>query len=204
MSNFVDDVDERIAEEKVDDPRFSKDKEVDPPMQSKKLKLSAADKHFSDILQKSLLSRQKQEESYEDEDKLFCLALYKDLKKIPEQYRLMTKINLMEVVQKAQTLYICTPLIASHSRMQFPYVLNYNPNNSYNPNYTTARPNIVSSPPLGVSRSISPDNLNPWHEMPINHPSATSSSRQIDFTKPVFPPADESSNSQEDLIDLFS
>ena len=50
----------------------------------KKMKLNPVDKHFVDILEKSLLERRKEEEQRNDDDKLFCLSLYKELKKVPE------------------------------------------------------------------------------------------------------------------------
>ncbi|XP_077270213.1 uncharacterized protein LOC143901662 [Temnothorax americanus] len=106
-SNFVSDETETMLQENEDDP--SCHKETDRSLKTKKMKLNATEKHFSDILQKSLLSRQKQEESYEDEDKLFCLSLHKELKKIPGEHRLMIKISIMETIQRAQNLYLPKP-----------------------------------------------------------------------------------------------
>ncbi|XP_027229943.2 uncharacterized protein [Penaeus vannamei] len=69
----------------------------------KKLKLNPADKHFADILERNLLERRKEEENRNDDDRLFCLSLYKELKKVPENLRLMTKIEVLNVIHRAQT-----------------------------------------------------------------------------------------------------
>ncbi|XP_050708921.1 uncharacterized protein LOC126993822 [Eriocheir sinensis] len=70
----------------------------------KKMKLNPGDLHIANILERSLLARQNEEEKQNDEDKLFCLSLYKEMKKVPESSRLMTKIELLNVVHRAQTL----------------------------------------------------------------------------------------------------
>ncbi|XP_042884795.1 uncharacterized protein LOC122261317 [Penaeus japonicus] len=67
----------------------------------KKMKLNPGDLHIANILERSLLARQIEEN---DEDKLFCLSLYKEMKKVPEKIRLMTKIELLNVLHRAQTL----------------------------------------------------------------------------------------------------
>lgn len=77
----------------------------------KKLKLNPADKLFADILEKSLLERRKEEEQRNDDDKLFCLSLYKELKKVPENFRLMAKIEMLNVIQRAQ---VCATSQAMH------------------------------------------------------------------------------------------
>ncbi|XP_076047830.1 uncharacterized protein LOC143029186 isoform X2 [Oratosquilla oratoria] len=71
----------------------------------KKLKLDPVDKHFADILEKSLLFRRKEEEQQDDEDRLFCLSLSKEMKKVPENRRLMAKIEIMNVIQRAQLVH---------------------------------------------------------------------------------------------------
>ncbi|XP_072375515.1 uncharacterized protein [Diabrotica undecimpunctata] len=71
---------------------------------TKKLKLHPADQHFANILEKSLAQRQvpdKQDE--QDEDKLFCLSLFKEIKKIPENKRLKTKIDIYNLILQKQT-----------------------------------------------------------------------------------------------------
>lgn len=67
------------------------------------MKLTPADEYFGDILEKSLMAREKRdEENFQDEDKLFCLSLCKELKKIPESNRLTAKIGLLDVLQRAE------------------------------------------------------------------------------------------------------
>lgn len=53
---------------------------------SNKFKLNPVDKHFSDILNKSMLLREKRQSvnSNQDKDKRFCLSSYKEFKKVPE------------------------------------------------------------------------------------------------------------------------
>ncbi|KAG8260333.1 hypothetical protein J6590_099264 [Homalodisca vitripennis] len=87
------------------------EKHSDLPVSNKNIKLNPADKHFSDIIQKSIAMREQREvaKSNEDDDKLFCLSLYKKLKKIPEHGRIRTKIQLLETLQRAQDFYSPTP-----------------------------------------------------------------------------------------------
>lgn len=54
-------------------------------------------KHFQNELQENSITKQ-------DDDKLFCLSLYKELRKVPENRRLATKIELLQVIQKGQSL----------------------------------------------------------------------------------------------------
>lgn len=105
----------------------------------KKQKLNAVDKQIVDILQKSLDARQRIETApvtKEDDDKLFCLSLYSELKKVPENRRLSTKIELLNVLQKAQ-----------NQSLQFP-TNNYQHQYMYSAptysGYTTARPSTPS------------------------------------------------------------
>lgn len=119
------------------------------------------DKYSSHTLGKidQLLSRQRQEnDSNEDGDKLFCLSLYKELKKIPEHNRLKTKIELLEVIQRAHNLYYATPSIADQSQMQYSDSLSH----SQPDNYCNSGCEIVllkgvppSSPTSQVNRTIS-------------------------------------------------
>lgn len=74
---------------------------------NKRLKMNAVDKQFIDILNKSVAIREKRasEIPQEDEDKMFCLSLYKELQKVPEHGRIRTKIQMLEVLQRAQEYY---------------------------------------------------------------------------------------------------
>lgn len=60
----------------------------------KKLKLNPADEHFANIQERSLAQKQVPEKQEEDEDKLFCLSLWKEIKKVPESKRLKLKIDI--------------------------------------------------------------------------------------------------------------
>lgn len=62
------------------------------------------DKHFSDILNKSMLLREKRQSvnSNQDEDKRFCLSSYKELKKVPEHGLIRTIVQILGVIQRAQ------------------------------------------------------------------------------------------------------
>ena len=80
----------------------------------KKPKLNPGDMHLANILEKSLLARQAEAEQHNDEDRLFCLSLIKELKKVPENNRLMTKIELLIVVHRAQAFGAYHPIQPLH------------------------------------------------------------------------------------------
>lgn len=88
---------------------------------NKKLKLNPVDKQFVDILNKTIARREKQEEEIanQDEDKLFCLSLYKELRKVPEHARIRTKIQILEVIQRAQDFY--NPHMQTEAQGYHPY-----------------------------------------------------------------------------------
>lgn len=95
---------------------------------NKKFKMNPVDKHFIEILNKSVAVREKATEKLEeDDDKLFCMSLYKELKKVPEHGRCRAKIQLLEVIQRAQDFY--NPLQVSSSTLnsynQFDYGVNH-------------------------------------------------------------------------------
>ncbi|XP_048486662.1 uncharacterized protein LOC125490692 [Plutella xylostella] len=75
-----------------------------PPVSQpkKKKKMNAADEEFLAIISKNLAPRNQPQTSESDDDKLFCLSLHKELIKVPEEMRLQAKIDLMNVLQKAQ------------------------------------------------------------------------------------------------------
>lgn len=57
-------------------------------VKTKKIKLNPADEHFANILEKSMAQRYVPEKKDEDdEDKLFCLSLVKEIKKVSEDKR---------------------------------------------------------------------------------------------------------------------
>lgn len=64
--------------------------------------MNAADEEFLGIISKNLAPRNHPQTSESDDDKLFCLSLHKELIKVPEEKRLQAKIDLMNVLQKAQ------------------------------------------------------------------------------------------------------
>ncbi|KAK5648083.1 hypothetical protein RI129_002975 [Pyrocoelia pectoralis] len=74
-------------------------KSPDATPRTKKQKLNPADERCVNILEKSLTqgSDSKPKED-DDEDKLFCLSLYKEIKKIPESKRLKTKIDIYNLI----------------------------------------------------------------------------------------------------------
>lgn len=69
--------------------------------------MNAVDKQILDILQKSLNAKEQNEKGLTkgDDDKLFCLSLYSELKKVPENQRLTTKIQLLNVIKEAQNYH---------------------------------------------------------------------------------------------------
>jgi len=75
-----------------------------PLQQRKKIKLHPADEHFANIIEKSLNHRNTIEKKEDDEDKLFCLSLYKEIKKVPDAMRLKTKIEIYNLLLKNQSI----------------------------------------------------------------------------------------------------
>jgi hypothetical protein len=122
-SNFDEDTAEAETQESADSDLQSDSTRETSQTQNvkKKIKLNLVDRHFSDILTKSIQARENREteQNNQDEDKLFCLSLYKELQKVPEQGRIKTKIELLQVIQKAQDCYTSV----RHFRTQ-PYQLN--------------------------------------------------------------------------------
>ncbi|KAG8264264.1 hypothetical protein J6590_014551 [Homalodisca vitripennis] len=99
-TTVLQDVDERSDNEDLTIPQR--------PLSSgiKRPKMNPVDKHFSDILTKSISLRESQTlPESDDEDKLFCLSLYKELKREPQHVRIRTKIQLLEVIQRAQDIH---------------------------------------------------------------------------------------------------
>lgn len=97
----------------------------------------------------------------EDDDKLFCL-LYSELKKVPENQRLTTKIELLNVIKEAQNYHQSLSLQTNQHRYMYS-IPTYS-------GYTIARPPTQqrsTTPPPPSSWSSSPtgssqdsDNLN--------------------------------------------
>lgn len=121
----------------------------------KKQKMNAVDKQIVDMLQKSLNAKEQYEMgrlTKEDDDKLFCLSLYSELKKVPENQRLTTKIELLNVIKEAQNYHQSLPI--QTNQQQYMYST---PTYS---GYTTARPPTrqwsTTPPPPPSSWSPSP------------------------------------------------
>lgn len=108
----TEEIENTLVEEKDAD---NEDMEIRPagtPATGKKRKsLDSVEKQFVEILNKSISLREKSHKNEEDEDKLFCLSLYKELKKVPEHGRIGTKIKLLETIQKAQHFYCPVPTL---------------------------------------------------------------------------------------------
>lgn len=119
ISNIENDREEELCEE-ADVTKEHREKGISTSAK-KKMKANSVDLHIADILEKSLLARQNETEKQDDEDKLFCLSLYKEMKKLPENIRLVTKIELLNVFHRAHTLGACypqQPLQYAHSYTQ--------------------------------------------------------------------------------------
>ncbi|KAG8289300.1 hypothetical protein J6590_107336 [Homalodisca vitripennis] len=167
--------------------------------QRKKIKLNPVDKHFSDILTKSIAVREKQqlESTNDDEDKLFCLSLYKELKKIPEQGRIRTKIQLLEVIQRSQECYQPTHHSAPH--IVAPPQQNYS-------TYNTSVPRYYNNP-YGQGAATQTWNQNP--SVPhFNNPYGQVAATQTSSQGPAISPAEgcfspESQNSS-DFTELYN
>lgn len=94
----------------INDTSESVDKNIDSssrppgenPPATKKYKLHPADEHFAKILEKSIAQRKPIEKEEDDEDKLFCLSLFKEIKKVPEQNRLRLKIEIYNLIARQQ------------------------------------------------------------------------------------------------------
>jgi len=68
----------------------------------KQNKLHSADEHSANILKRCLNQINMDKTEEEDEDKLFCLSLLKELKKVPEAIRLQTKIDIYNLILRKQ------------------------------------------------------------------------------------------------------
>lgn len=69
----------------------------------KKQKFNPADERFANILEQSLAQKNvSHPKEDDDEDKLFCLSLVKDIKKNPEYRRLQTKIAICNLILQNQ------------------------------------------------------------------------------------------------------
>ncbi|KAL4716211.1 hypothetical protein ACJJTC_004705 [Scirpophaga incertulas] len=131
----------------------------------KKQKMNAVDKQIIDILQKSLNAKEQNETgrlTKEDDDKLFCLSLYSELKKVPENQRLTTKIELLSVIKEAQKYHQSLPLQTNQHQYMYS-----TPTYS---GYTTARP----PPPPQQWSTTPPPPPSSWS------PSPTGSSQDSD------------------------
>lgn len=72
----------------------------------KKYKLNPADEHFANILERSIDARNKnvtEKKEDDDEDKLFCLSLVKEIKKVSENRRLKLKIEMYNLLERYQS-----------------------------------------------------------------------------------------------------
>ncbi|XP_061717602.1 uncharacterized protein LOC133525331 [Cydia pomonella] len=69
----------------------------------KKYKLHPADEHFANIIEKSLNRKNEEERKEDDEDKLFCLSLVKEIKKVPDHKRLKLKIEMYNLLERYQS-----------------------------------------------------------------------------------------------------
>ncbi|KAF5273354.1 hypothetical protein FQR65_LT17172 [Abscondita terminalis] len=105
----IEEQNERHSEETSQlNPNATEATEIRPP---KRKKSQVPEEKMAVLIEKSIESRKNfqnelQENSItkQDDDKLFCLSLYKELKKVPENRRLATKIELLQVIQKGQSL----------------------------------------------------------------------------------------------------
>jgi len=110
-SNFETDFDsyenpetENLNQETSSNTQNQAEKNSNQQQQRKKIKLHPADEHFANIIEKSLNNRNNSEKKEDDEDKLFCMSLYKKIKKVPEAMRLKTKIDIYNLILQKQTI----------------------------------------------------------------------------------------------------
>ncbi|KAF5275786.1 hypothetical protein FQR65_LT16531 [Abscondita terminalis] len=100
----------QVEDDNINDTSESIDGNIDsnlrPPSENppttKKFKLHPADEHFAKILEKSMNQRKLIQKEEEDEDKLFCLSLFKEIKKVPENNRLRLKIEIYNLIARQQ------------------------------------------------------------------------------------------------------
>lgn len=97
---------------------------IGSPVAKKKKKSN--DDSLIEVLKESISLREKREMKQEcDADRLFMLSLLEDFKKIPEDRRLSTKMELMGVIKRAQTPLRLEINNQSYSQ-SVPYVHRYN------------------------------------------------------------------------------
>jgi len=88
----------------------------------------------------------------DDEDRLFCLSIVKELKKIPEDYKLDAKTDLLHTLKKWQNILkhhhsalSSVPQVNNNYQYQVPTVPSiYNPIHQYS--IHTSTPSSVSTP----------------------------------------------------------
>lgn len=141
-----------------------------PATKGKKRKaLDPVEQQFTDILNKSILLREQSiNKNEEDEDKLFCLSLYKELKKVPEHGRIATKIKLLETIQKAQNFYSPAPILE-------PMRPRFNPNHQYQGQFNEATSALQSSWQANAGPSHAPPSLSAISYMQNNMQSSVTS-----------------------------
>ncbi|XP_060845855.1 uncharacterized protein LOC132925477 [Rhopalosiphum padi] len=128
-----------------------------PLQQRKKIKLHPADEHFANIIEKSLNQRNTVDKKEDDEDKLFCLSLYKEIKKVPDAMRLKTKIEIYNLLLKNQAIqthtqpsstdtsksnHVSTPY-SQQNTQRYAYPQYDRPNYTTIPTYDTLRYNHI-------------------------------------------------------------
>lgn len=76
------------------------------PILRKRRKITSADERLVSILEQSLAQKNvSHPKEDDDEDKLFCLSLVKEMKKIPENKRLHTKIAICNLILQSQNVF---------------------------------------------------------------------------------------------------
>jgi len=103
--------------------------QIRSPVSKKKKK--SDDDSLIEVLKESISLRENRERKQEcDSDRLFMLSLLDDFRKIPEDRRLSTKMELMDVIKRAQTIRVeINDQSYSHS---VPYIHRYGPEASSN------------------------------------------------------------------------
>ncbi|GBP77296.1 hypothetical protein EVAR_31728_1 [Eumeta japonica] len=149
----------------------------------KKCKLNPADEHFANILERSIDARNKnvtEKKEEDDEDKLFCLSLVKEIKKVSENRRLKLKIEMYNLLERYQSAEV-----QPFEKINYPstsYSLQQQPRSSFrSPQYRdslrySARESSTqygyttssyASPPTNLSQGTSPGSYEDSQELDL-------------------------------------
>lgn len=174
-SNFETDFDsyenpetENLNQETSSNTPNQAEKNSNQQQQRKKIKLPPADEHFANIIEKSLNNRNNYEKKEDDEDKLFCMSLYNEIKKVPEAMRLKTKIDIYNLILQKQTI----------QQTQSPSLTVLSPTNHPSTSFVQPLPRPLGYPQYTYDMQQNHGNITYQNRVPTNYTTVPYEMRQ--------------------------